>query len=161
VFETSTGQLINPSKCSILFSDSCSEVNQSTVRSTLGVVQQEFDAKYLGLPTPDGRMHKGRFQNLQARLSKRLIEYGGSLLAQSAREILIKSIAQAISIYVMGVFKLPMGIRDDLTRLIRDYWWGSKNGKRKIHWVNWQQLPRPKEQGVWASVICGYLTMRS
>jgi hypothetical protein len=131
------------------------------VRSTLGVVQQEFDAKYLGLPTPDGRMHKGRFQNLQARLSKRLIEYGDSLLAQSAREILIKSIAQAIPIYVMGVFKLPMGICDDLTRLIRDYWWGSKNGKRKIHWVNWQQLLRPKEQGVWASVICGYLTRRS
>jgi hypothetical protein len=60
----------------------------------------------------------------------------GDLLSQSAREVLIKAIAQAIPSYVMGVFKLPFSICDDLTKLICDYWWAVEKGKRKTHWVN-------------------------
>jgi hypothetical protein len=103
--------------------------------------------KYLGLPTPDGRMHKSRFQNLQAQLSKSLIKWGDSLLAQSARKILIEAIAQALPLYVMGVFKLPLSLCDDLNRLIRNYWWGSEQGRRKTHWLSWPKLLRPKIQG--------------
>jgi ribonuclease HI len=92
-------------------------------------------------------MNKGKFQSLQARLSKWLIDLGDSLLAQSAREVLIKAIAQAIPTYVMGVFKLPASVCDDLEQLIRNYWWGSEKGKRKIHWIGWPRLLRPKSQG--------------
>jgi hypothetical protein len=53
------------------------------------------------------------------------------MLSQSAREVLIKSIAQAIPTYVMGVFKLPFSVCDDLTKLIRDYWWGVEKGKKE------------------------------
>jgi hypothetical protein len=49
-------------------------------------------------------LHKGKFQNLQSKLSKVLMEWGDGLLAQSACEILIKAIAQAITTYVMGGF---------------------------------------------------------
>jgi hypothetical protein len=73
--------------------------------------------------------------------------WGDSLLAQSAREILIKAIAQAIPAYVMGVFKLPFSICDELTQLIRYYWWGVEHGKRKTHWVNWNTMTRSKAQG--------------
>jgi hypothetical protein len=111
------------------------------------MVQQVFEEKYLGLPTPEGRMHKGKFQNLQSKLSKRLIEWGDSVQAQNAREILIKAIAQAIPAYVMGVFKLLDSVCDDLTRLIRNYWWGAEQGKRKTHWVSWHKLIRSKGQG--------------
>jgi hypothetical protein len=50
-FELGTGKLLNPSKCSIMFSPSCSLQNQVAVRTILNVEQQVFDAKYLGLPT--------------------------------------------------------------------------------------------------------------
>jgi hypothetical protein len=116
------------------------------VRSILHVDNQQFEEKYLGLPTPDGRMHKGRFINLQSRLCQQLMDWG-DLLSQSACEVLIKAIAQAIPAYVMGVFKLPLSICDDLTKLIRDYWWGVEKGKRKTHWVNWNTMLRSKVQG--------------
>jgi hypothetical protein len=147
VFEKSTGQLVNPLKCSIIFSNDCPLENQERVRSILNIVQQDFEPKYLGLPTPDGRMHKGRFQNLQSKLSKYLIEWGDGLLAQSSREVLIKAITQAIPAYVMSIFKLPMSVCDDLTKLIRNYWWGSERGKRKTHWISWAQIVRTKAQG--------------
>jgi hypothetical protein len=123
-YSASTGQLLNPSKCSILFSNGCPDVVQGEIRNILHIDQQVFEGKYLGLPTPEGRMNKGKFESLQARLSKLIIEWGDGLMAQSAREILIKAIAQAIPTYIMGVFKLPLGLCDELTRLIRNYWWG-------------------------------------
>jgi hypothetical protein len=147
VYEKGTGQLINPAKCSIMFSTVCTQEAQDMVRTTLQVVQRAFEDKYLGLPTPEGRMSKGKFESLQARLSKWLIDLGDSTLSQSAREILIKAIAQAIPTYVMGVFKLPASVCDDFEQLIRNYWWGSKKGKRKMHWVGWPRILRPKSQG--------------
>jgi hypothetical protein len=130
IYANGTGQLINPAKCSITFSRSCTQGTQDEVRSILQVSSDVFEDKYLGLPTPDGRMHKGRFVNLQSRLCKRLMDWG-DMLSQSAREVLIKSIAQAIPTYVMGVFKLPFSVCDDLTKLIRDYWWGVEKGKKE------------------------------
>jgi hypothetical protein len=58
-------------------------------------------------------MHKGRFDSIQARLRKWLMEWGDNLLAQSAKEVLIKVVAQSIPVYVMGVFKLPLGLCDE------------------------------------------------
>jgi hypothetical protein len=147
VYDTCTRQLINPSKCSIMFSASCPQQVQTDIHSILHVEQHGFEPKYLGLPTPDGRIHRGRFDNLQARLSKRLFECGDSILAQSSREVLIKSVLQAIPTYIMGVFKLPVSVCEDLTKLVRDYWWGAEHGKRRIHWVSWAKLNRSKYQG--------------
>jgi hypothetical protein len=147
-YASGTGQLINPSKCSIYFSMSCPHDTQVQVRQILEVEQQAFEPKHLGLPTPDGRMHKGKFQSLQSSLSKRLIEWGDGLLAQSAREILIKAVAQALPTYVMAVYKLPMSVCDDLTRLIRNYWWGADRGKRKTHWVSWSRLNLEEQGGL-------------
>jgi hypothetical protein len=92
-------------------------------------------------------MHKGRFDSIQARLSKWLMEWGDNLLAQSAKEVLIKVVAQSIPVYVMGVFKLPLGLCDELTNLIQNYWWGAERGRRKMHWLSWPKLNRSKYQG--------------
>ena len=121
-YAAATGQLINPSKCSLLFGDSCPANVQEEVRSTLNVTSLFFEEKYLGLPTPDGRMSRGKLQNLQAQLTKRLIMWGDGNLAQAGREVFIKSVAQALPTYIMGVFKLPFSVCDDLTKLVRNFY---------------------------------------
>jgi hypothetical protein len=78
-------------------------------------------------------MNRGKFKSLQEKLIKRLIQWGEIFLSQGGKEVLIKAIAQAIPVYVMGIFKLPFGLLDDLTKIIRDFWWGAENGKRKAH----------------------------
>jgi hypothetical protein len=75
------------------------------------------------------------------------LEWSDSILAQSAREILIKSVAQAIPTYLMGVFKLPASVCDELTKLVRNYWWGTEHGKRRTHWVSWSKLVSAKKTG--------------
>lgn len=57
------------------------------------------------------------------------------------------AVTQALPTYVMGVFKLPAGLCKDLTRLMREYWWGKENGKRKMQWISWDVMMRPKSHG--------------
>jgi hypothetical protein len=56
-------------------------------RSTLNITSLIFEEKYLGLPTPDGRMSIGKLQNIQAQLTKRLLMWGDGNLAQAGREV--------------------------------------------------------------------------
>jgi hypothetical protein len=86
-FATATGQLINRSKCSIMFGPGCPQEVCDSVRQILQVQQEVFEDKYLGLPTPHGRMHKGRFQNLQQRLLKRMMIWGRGALSSRQRNI--------------------------------------------------------------------------
>jgi hypothetical protein len=147
VFTAATGQLINRAKCSVMFGNSCPEGVKIAVRASLQVQEVAFKDKYLGLPTPEGRMHRDKFQNLQGRLTKRILQWDDGSLSQAAKEILIKAVGQSIPTYLMSVFKLPFSVCDDLTRMIRNYWWGSKRGKRKVHWKAWEQLTKPKSFG--------------
>jgi hypothetical protein len=146
-YATSTRQLINPAKCSIFFGESCPTDTREQVKSALHVHQEAFDAKYLGLPTPHERMDKGKFESLRSSLSKSLTEWGDNHLTQVAKEVFVKSIAQALPVYIMGVFKLPYGLCDELTKMVRNYWWGEENGKRKTHWMAWENMMRSKDRG--------------
>jgi hypothetical protein len=140
-------RVINPGKCSIMFGDSCPMQLRGEVKEALQVTQESFETKYLGLPTPDGRMCNGKFPSLHAKLAKCLVEWDDNHKSQAAKEVRIKAIAQAIPVYVMSVFKLPLGLCDELTKMIRRYWWGTENGKRKTHWVAWDIMLRPKAYG--------------
>ena len=65
LYASATGQLLNYNKCSIMFGEACPMNAQEYVRDVLTFTSIEFEEKYLGLPTPNGRMSKGIFQNLQ------------------------------------------------------------------------------------------------
>jgi hypothetical protein len=65
-------------------------------KAALEVTHESFGAKYLGLPTPEGRMTKRKFPSLEPKLAKCLVEWDDNHKSHAAKEILIKSIAQAI-----------------------------------------------------------------
>lgn len=151
-YAAATGQLINPAKCSIMFGDVSPTEIKDDIRNILQIGSNAFEDRYLGFPTPEGRMNKGKFQPLHDKLWKRLIQWGENYLSVGGKEILIKAVIQAIPIYVMGLFKLPDSVCDDLTNLTRNFWWGAGKGERKTHWKAWDHLTRPK--------LCGGLGFR-
>lgn len=130
-----------------MFGDSSSELVQEAIRDTLQIANNVFEDKYLGFPTPDGRLKKGKFQSIQERIWKRLIQWGENYLSSGGKEILIKALIQAIPVYVMGIFKLPESVCDELTRITRGFWWGGEKGVRKTHWKAWDTLTKPKNCG--------------
>jgi hypothetical protein len=47
----------------------------------------------------------------------------------------------------MGVFKMPVNFHDDYMKMIRKFFWGEDQDKRKVHWVAWDSLSEPKCMG--------------
>ena len=80
--------------------------------------------KYLGLPSLVGKNKRNTFNDINDKLSKKLAGWKEKLLSKAGKEVLIKDIAQAIPTYTMSCFKIPDSLCDDLTSMIRNFWWG-------------------------------------
>ena len=55
--------------------------------------------------------------------------------------------AQAVPTYTMSVFLLPIALCDDMTSMVRRFWWGQKKGKNKRAWISWDKICVPKTKG--------------
>ncbi|XP_074310062.1 putative mitochondrial protein AtMg00310 [Silene latifolia] len=47
----------------------------------------------------------------------------------------------------MSVFKIPTTFCDELRSMVSAFWWGSDNGRRKMSWVAWSKMCKPKCRG--------------
>lgn len=65
----------------------------------------------------------------------------------AGREVLIKSVAQAIPTYIMSCFRLPDGVCYEIDSMVCNFWWGQKEETRKILWTSWKQLCKSKLNG--------------
>jgi hypothetical protein len=107
------------------------------VQTVLNVQNVTIEERYLGLPTPDGRTNKGRFKSTKERLANKCSSWAKRHMSGGATEVLLKSVAQAIPTYVMGVFRLPNTLCEELTEMIRYFWCGGggDSDHRKVHWL--------------------------
>lgn len=60
---------------------------------------------------------------------------------------MIKAVVQAIPTYSMSVFLLPSSLYKELNGLMQRFWWGHKENTSKIHWMSWEKMGTPKDQG--------------
>ena len=47
----------------------------------------------------------------------------------------------------MACFKLPSTLCHEIETLICRFFWGQRGNNRKIHWIKWLDLCKPKTQG--------------
>jgi hypothetical protein len=146
-YEKSTGQRLSPSKCSLMLGQHCSEEDGKKLASILQVESIEFDDKYLGLPIPEGRMKDDKFQPTKEKLQKKCSDWSEKYSSSAAKESLIKSVVQAITNYAISIFKFFVGLCDELTQIIRNFWWSDEDDRNKVHWMAWDKMTKLKSQG--------------
>jgi hypothetical protein len=76
------------------------------------------------------------------------MEWDDGILSETTKEALIKAVAQATPTYIMEVFKISLGLCDDLNRTICNYLSGLKQWKRITHYKSWKSLTHPENKGV-------------
>ena len=69
------------------------------------------------------------------------------ILTPAGKGILIKFVAQAVPSYTMSCFLLPKNLCEELTSVIRQFWWGQTGSEKKIAWLNWETMCPPKNRG--------------
>lgn len=96
-----SGQQINLGKSSVFFSPNTPEDLQRELGTILGMSIVTDPGKYLGLPTLWGRSKSEALNFVKERLLRKIGGWKQGLLSQAGRDILIKSVAQAVPTYPM------------------------------------------------------------
>ena len=124
VYEATSGQQLNRTKTSLFFNSNTDTSVKEEIKNRFGAQVIKNHEKYLGLPLMVGRNKRNSFNSIKEKLAKKLSGWKEKLLSKVRKEILIKVVAQAIPTYTMNCFKLPDSLCDELTSLIRNFWWG-------------------------------------
>ena len=119
-----SGQKLSHDKSSIFFSMNTMVEVKEEVCQILNVMTESLNDKYLGLPALVGAERSDCFRHLVDRVRQRVNGWKEKLLSMGGKEVLIKSIAQAIPVYAMMVFKIPQNICKGISDTILQYWWG-------------------------------------
>ncbi|PRQ44344.1 hypothetical protein RchiOBHm_Chr3g0478201 [Rosa chinensis] len=146
-YEIASGQRVNLQKSNVAFSKNVSMDRQLYLADILGVQRVDKHEKYLGLPTHVGRSKTAAFAYLKEKLTKKVVSWRAKLLSGVGKEILIKSVAQSVPMYVMNCYMHPLGLCDDMHQVCAGFWWGDSEDKNKIHWRSWERLCVPKKEG--------------
>jgi len=94
-----------------------------------------------------GKSKVGTFKEIQKRIANRVMGWKEKHISKVGREVLIKTVAQAILTYSISLFKIPRTVCDGINSILAKYWWGQTRNERKIHWISWGKLCSPKNKG--------------
>ncbi|XP_024013803.1 uncharacterized protein LOC112087890 [Eutrema salsugineum] len=142
-----TGQVINRDKSSLTFGDHVEESLKTMVKEKFGIHNEGGAGKYLGLPECFSGSKREMLAYIQDNFKNRMSNWYSRLLSQGGKEVLIKFVAMSMPVYAMTCFKLPKYTCEKLTFAMADFWWGTEQNKRSIHWISWEKMCIPKDQG--------------
>lgn len=60
---------------------------------------------------------------------------------------MIKSVASAIPTYPMSRYLLPKRLCKKISSANSKFWWGSGPNSKGMHWISWDKLCLPKNEG--------------
>lgn len=73
--------------------------------------------------------------------------WSSKLLSKGGKEVVIKSVAQALPTFLMSCYRLPKGIISKLRSAIAKFWWSTKSENRGMHWIAWDKICVPLDKG--------------
>ena len=102
--------MVNLDKSEVSFGQNVSDQLCNMLRGSLGFKAVETHTSYLGLPTYIGRNQKAVFSTIQDWVWKKIKGRKEKFLSKAGKEILLKTVMQAIPTYAMQCFKIPKSV---------------------------------------------------
>ncbi|GER37118.1 RNA-directed DNA polymerase (reversetranscriptase)-related family protein [Striga asiatica] len=119
-----TGQKVNLSKSSVFFSKNTNVNVRTEICQILDGIK------------------------VQTSTRSRLVSWKNRFLSTAGKEILLKSVINAMPIFTMSYFYLPKGIFQVLQSLSASFWWSKgDNMQPGMHWKKWNAITIPKQDG--------------
>uniref|UniRef100_A0A803QJD1 Reverse transcriptase domain-containing protein n=1 Tax=Cannabis sativa TaxID=3483 RepID=A0A803QJD1_CANSA len=148
VYQRASGQQVNNAKSSVFFNKNTTDVIRHRMCEVLGMMEALENSFYLGLPCTMGRNKNAILGFLKEKMQKKIFSWESRFLSKAGKEVLIKSVAQALPSYAMSVFLLTEEICSSLEGMMSKFWWKSQsNSSRGVSWMSWKRLCRHKHKG--------------
>ena len=142
-----SGQTINVAKSRVFFSPNVDDNSHEMMCDTLGFQATSLLGNYLGIPIKQPGSTGQDFNFVLDRVKPKLAGWKANLLSMAGRAVLIQSSLSTIPAYVMQCAQLLSKVLDNVDRINRNFLWGSIESVKKVHWVGWQKVTKPKSEG--------------
>lgn len=102
---------------------------KNLITGEIGATGYNNYEKYLGVPVVVGRSTHSTFLFIKEMVWQKIQNWKNVFLSKVGKEIMIKTVIQAISTYSMSVFRIPRKLCEELVALMARFWW--RQGKKK------------------------------
>lgn len=103
--------------------------------------------QYLGLPVGANPRRLSTWEPLLDVLKKGLNSLGNKYVSLGGRVVLLNAVLNAIPIFYLAFFKLPVKVWKRVVRIQREFLWGGVNGGKKVCWVKWATVCLTRDKG--------------
>lgn len=138
----------------MFFSENAKQPRIATIKDIFQLQVVLRHEKYLGQPSMVGRNKTRFFNDIKLRIMNKISNWQAKFFSCRGKEILIKAVAQAVPAYAMSVFKLPVGLCEDMQKAIASFWWGSKSNHKAIQWSKWEKCVNLRREVAWVFEAC-------
>ncbi|XP_057478807.1 uncharacterized protein LOC130766129 [Actinidia eriantha] len=117
------------------------------IKAITGFNMGTFPFRYLGIPVAASKLTIEQFNPLISRISEYISAWAGAILSYAGRSELIRSVLQGVQCFWLSILPIPMGVRDKVIALYRNFLWGGKTTSSKKPLVAWKDICCPKQEG--------------
>lgn len=121
LYGRSSGQVVNLEKSLVIFNkNTAQEIRDDVCRELEGVNEQK-KGKYLGLPLMIGRSKNEVFCFIIEAVKKKVTNWKNKFLSKAGKELLVKSVINALMIYALSYYKLLDNICKEITNISSNF----------------------------------------
>eukprot|EP00253_Pinus_taeda_P013020 PITA_13020 len=146
LFSEASSTSINASKSQLFFFNTPVSTQRNIAR-ILGFSIAVLPSKYLGAPLMASALKHASWRMLLDKLEARLSSWTYRSLNIASRLILIKSVLQAMPLYLFSILAAPKWVLKAIRNLQRGFLWGSNGLNRKWALVKWAEVCQSKANG--------------
>ena len=141
------GQTVSEAKSRVYFSPNVDRDTRESLCDILGFASTPNLGKYLGIPINRPRSSSQNYNFILDRVKQKLVDWKANMLSLAGQSVLIQASLATIPAYVMQCTHLLGKILEGIDWVNRNFLWGSSEVAKKIHWVGWQKVTKPKDEG--------------
>ncbi|WCJ29110.1 LINE-1 retrotransposable element ORF2 protein [Euphorbia peplus] len=147
LFCASYSQKINLQKSKLCVSKNVSDSLARSLSDACNIPLTNCLGKYLGVPLLHDRVKLSTFAETVNRMQSKLSSWKANSLSLAGRATLVQSVTSASPNHIMQTNMLPSGVLNKMEKMNRNFIWGNKDQKQKIHLVPWETICKPKDLG--------------
>ncbi|XP_019233205.1 PREDICTED: uncharacterized protein LOC109213823 [Nicotiana attenuata] len=146
-YEMASGQKLNANKSFFIAAPNTKVGRINRIRNATRFMDKQFPINYLGCPIYVGRKKICYFEEMVAKIVKRISGWQGRLLSYGGKVVIIKNVLQSLPLYTLSAMSPPKATLNLIEKHFSRFLWGSSGDKNKFHWSSWKNLCVPKEEG--------------
>ncbi|XP_058753378.1 uncharacterized protein LOC131626575 [Vicia villosa] len=145
-FSSSTGLIVNPSKCKLYFGGVDYDTRNG-IKMLTAFQEGALTFKYLGIPMTSRRLEVHQYMPLIEKTVARITHWSSKILSYVGKVQLVKSVCFATASYWLQCLPLPKQIINHINAICRSFIWTGGATVKRRSLVAWQTICKPRKAG--------------